>query len=45
MECDFQQNWDEIKGRMELWWEAKNTDRPIMAMQVARPNASTQNVG
>ncbi len=39
MDCDFKQNWDEIKDRMELWWAGKNSDQPVMAMQVAKPNA------
>ncbi len=39
------QNWNEIKSRMELWWEAKNTDRPVMAMQVAKPDSATKTTG
>ena len=45
MDCDFKQNWDEIKSRMELWWEGKNSDRPVMALQIAKPNATASAEG
>lgn len=45
MDCDFNQNWDEIKTSMELWWGGKNTGRPILAMQVAKPATESQAPG